>query len=64
MASNNTFKKSFYSNEHLVDELCHCPQLASSSLLRLGQEVDKEMVKNRESVYLLLDQVATNPSVN
>lgn len=32
-------------------------QLASSSLLRLGQETDKELVKNRDSVYLLLDQV-------
>ncbi|ESO00384.1 hypothetical protein HELRODRAFT_101134 [Helobdella robusta] len=31
--------------------------LASSSLLRLGQEVDKEAIKNRESVYLLLDQI-------
>lgn len=31
--------------------------LASSSLLRLGQEPDKEMTKNRESVYLLLDQI-------
>jgi len=32
-------------------------QLASSSLLRLGQETDKEATKNRESVYLLLDEV-------
>ncbi|KAJ1522587.1 hypothetical protein ONE63_001770 [Megalurothrips usitatus] len=31
--------------------------LASSSLLRLGQEPDKEAVRNRESVYLLLDQI-------
>ncbi|XP_075218279.1 nck associated protein 1 Hem [Lycorma delicatula] len=31
--------------------------LASSSLLRLGQEADREMIKNRESVYLLLDQI-------
>ncbi|CAG9836304.1 unnamed protein product [Diabrotica balteata] len=31
--------------------------LASSSLLRLGQEADKEAIKNRESVYLLLDQI-------
>ncbi|CAG7822378.1 unnamed protein product [Allacma fusca] len=31
--------------------------LASSSLLRLGQEADKEAVKNRESVYLLLDMI-------
>lgn len=31
--------------------------LASSSLLRLGQETDKEATKNRESVYLLLDLI-------
>ncbi|BFZ05028.1 hypothetical protein BsWGS_08068 [Bradybaena similaris] len=31
--------------------------LASSSLLRLGFENEKEAVKNRESVYLLLDQI-------
>ncbi|KAF8790133.1 Nck-associated protein 1 like protein [Argiope bruennichi] len=31
--------------------------LASSSLLRLGQENDKEATKNRESVYLLLDLI-------
>ncbi|KAK6192637.1 hypothetical protein SNE40_004076 [Patella caerulea] len=31
--------------------------LASSSLLRLGQEHDKDTIKNRESVYLLLDQI-------
>lgn len=32
-------------------------QLASSSLLRLGQENDKEATRNRESVYLLLDLI-------
>ncbi|XP_055377265.1 membrane-associated protein Hem [Condylostylus longicornis] len=31
--------------------------LASSSLLRLGQESDKEATRNRESVYLLLDEI-------
>lgn len=31
--------------------------LASSSLLRLGQEQDKDAIKNRESVYLLLDMI-------
>jgi NCK-associated protein 1 len=31
--------------------------LSSASLLRLGQETDKEAVKNRESVYLLLDMI-------
>ena len=37
------------------------PQLASSSLLRLGQETDKEATKNRESIYLLLDEVGGRP---
>ncbi|CAG0879244.1 unnamed protein product [Cyprideis torosa] len=36
--------------------------LASSSLLRLGQETDKEATKNRESVYLLLDEVVKQSS--
>ncbi|XP_023219639.1 membrane-associated protein Hem-like isoform X2 [Centruroides sculpturatus] len=31
--------------------------LASSSLLRLGQESDREAIRNRESVYLLLDLI-------
>lgn len=31
--------------------------LASSSLLRLGQESEKDMIRNRESVYLLLDEI-------
>ncbi|XP_045766160.1 membrane-associated protein Hem [Maniola jurtina] len=31
--------------------------LASSSLLRLGQETEKEAIRNRESVYLLLDLI-------
>ncbi|CAG2105003.1 unnamed protein product [Medioppia subpectinata] len=31
--------------------------LASSSLLRLGHEPDKELVRNRESIYLLLDMI-------
>lgn len=37
-------------------------QLASSSLLRLGQsqEQEKETFKNRESVYILLDLVSTS----
>ncbi|KAA8583486.1 hypothetical protein FQN60_014694 [Etheostoma spectabile] len=32
-------------------------QLASSSLLKIGQETDKMTTRNRESVYLLLDMV-------
>lgn len=34
-------------------------KLASSSLLRLGSENEKEAVKNRESVYILLDLVSS-----
>lgn len=45
--------------------LCFCPlcffssQLASSSLLKIGQETDKTTTRNRESVYLLLDMVCS-----
>ncbi|ELU15795.1 hypothetical protein CAPTEDRAFT_228503 [Capitella teleta] len=31
--------------------------LTSSSLLRLGQETEKDSIKNRESVYLLLNEI-------
>ncbi|XP_065218570.1 membrane-associated protein Hem isoform X1 [Planococcus citri] len=41
----------------IEDRMKELLALASSSLLRLGQETDKEMIKNRESVYLLLDQI-------
>jgi NCK-associated protein 1 len=41
----------------IEDRLKEFLALASSSLLRLGQEADKEAVKNRESVYLLLDMI-------
>lgn len=39
------------------DRLKEFLALASSSFLRLGQETDKELIKNRESVYLLLDEL-------
>jgi NCK-associated protein 1 len=39
------------------DRLKEFLALASSSLLRLGQDLDKEATKNRESVYLLLDLI-------
>ncbi|GFV82976.1 membrane-associated protein Hem [Trichonephila clavipes] len=41
----------------IEDRLKEFLALASSSLLRLGQENDKEATKNRESVYLLLDLI-------
>ncbi|KAL1505704.1 hypothetical protein ABEB36_005209 [Hypothenemus hampei] len=43
--------------DDIEDRMKEFLALASSSLLRLGQEADKETVKNRESVYLLLDQI-------
>ncbi|KAG1685800.1 Membrane-associated protein Hem [Nymphon striatum] len=39
------------------DRLKEFLALASSSLLRLGQDTDKETVKNRASVYILLDLI-------
>lgn len=41
----------------IEDRLKEFLALASSSLLRLGQETDKEATRNRESVYLLLDLI-------
>lgn len=37
--------------------------LASSSLLRLGQENDKEVIRNRDATYLLLSMVVEESSV-
>jgi len=44
-------------NDDTEDRLKEFLALASSSLLRLGQEYDKEAIRNRESVYLLLDLI-------
>lgn len=44
-------------NGDIEDRLKEFLALASSSLLRLGQEPDKEAIRNRESVYLLLDLI-------
>lgn len=41
----------------IEDRLKEFLALASSSLLRLGQDPDKEATRNRESVYLLLDMI-------
>ena len=43
--------------DDLEDRLKEFLALASSSLLRLAQETSKEDVKNRESVYILLDLI-------
>ena len=44
-------------NDDTEDRLKEFLALASSSLLRLGQEYEKEAIKNRESVYILLDLI-------
>jgi NCK-associated protein 1 len=43
--------------DDLEDRLKEFLALASSSLLRLAQETSKDDVKNRESVYILLDLI-------
>lgn len=43
-----------------VSSMFYCPeQVASSTLLQLGQSGDKLEIRNRDSVYLLLDMVST-----
>lgn len=58
-AINNIFGALFTICGHndIEDRMKEFLALASSSLLRLGQESDRETVRNRESVYLLLDQI-------
>ncbi|KAJ8688113.1 hypothetical protein QAD02_023908 [Eretmocerus hayati] len=58
-AINNVFGALFSicGQNDIEDRMKEFLALASSSLLRLGQEADKEAIKNRESVYLLLDQI-------
>lgn len=41
----------------IEDRMAEFLALASSSLLRLGQETEKEDIKNRESIYLLLHEI-------
>lgn len=59
LAVNNIFGALFTicNQGDIEDRMKEFLALASSSLLRLGQEADKEATKNRESVYLLLDQI-------
>lgn len=48
----------FSETNDIEDRLKEFLALASSSLLRLGQEVgEKEAIKNRDSVYILLDLI-------
>ena len=46
--------------DDLEDRLKEFLALASSSLLRLAQETNKDDVKNRESVYILLDLIVND----
>lgn len=60
LATFPTFKIYFFVLSYLIMWVCKFQEflaLTSSSLLRLGQEADREATKNRESVYLLLDQI-------
>jgi len=44
-------------NGNVEERLKEFLALASSSLLKLGQETDKQSTRNRESIYLLLEQI-------
>lgn len=59
LAINNIFGAMFTicGQGDIEDRMKEFLALASSSLLRLGQESDKEATRNRESIYLLLDQI-------
>ncbi|KAF5295542.1 hypothetical protein FQR65_LT10405 [Abscondita terminalis] len=59
LAINNIFGALFTISGQgdIEDRMKEFLALTSSSLLRLGQEADKEVIKNRESVYLLLDLI-------
>lgn len=59
LAINNIFGALFTicGQGDIEDRMKEFLALTSSSLLRLGQEADKEATKNRESVYLLLDLI-------
>lgn len=59
LAINNIFGAMFTicNQNDIEDRMKEFLALASSSLLRLGQESDKEVTRHRESIYLLLDQI-------
>lgn len=59
LAINNIFGAMFTicGQNDIEDRMKEFLALASSSLLRLGQESEKEAIRNRESVYLLLDLI-------
>lgn len=59
LAVNNIFGALFTicGQNDIEDRMAEFLALSSSSLLRLGQETEKENIKNRESIYLLLHQI-------
>jgi NCK-associated protein 1 len=59
LAVNNIFGALFTicGQNDIEDRMAEFLALASSSLLRLGQETEKEDIKNRESIYLLLHEI-------
>ncbi|CAG0885765.1 unnamed protein product [Darwinula stevensoni] len=64
LAVNEVFPALFTLHGHgdIEDRLKEFLALASSSLLRLGQDPEKESAKHRESIYLLLDLVVKESS--
>lgn len=64
LAINNIFGAMFTicGQGDIEDRMKEFLALASSSLLRLGQESDREATRNRESIYLLLDQIVQESS--
>lgn len=64
LAVNNIFGALFTicGQNDIEDRMAEFLALASSSLLRLGQETDKEDTKNRESIYLLLHEIVKESS--
>ncbi|XP_039255502.1 nck-associated protein 1-like isoform X1 [Styela clava] len=50
-------------NGNISERLTEFLALASSSLLKLGLETDRASTRNRESVYLLLEQIVKDSSV-
>lgn len=59
VAINNIFGALFTicGQNDIEDRMKEFLALASSSLLRLGQESDRDATRNRESIYLLLDEI-------
>lgn len=53
-----------HNKDDIEDRLKEFLALASASLLRLGQENEKEAIRTRESVYLLLHIIVQESNVS